>query len=330
MKFVHGYKTLDAIARFLESEKDEIAIAVAFWGGDAKNLLRIENWKAKRIRIICDATSGACNPQALSYLRTKLGKNLFANSRLHAKVYWTPKRVMITSANASASGLSLEDTELDGNIEAGIITSSPDILKAAKIWFEKTLKLKETVEVNDAIMDQATKMWKSRRVDRPSNESIVSITAALRDKAVLKDRNIVVCNYRDEGRDEEGNKQHLALQEGWARGQVKPPVSIGKTVEFSCIDDYQEQPESLRQYPWSSWVIDLTDPQLVYWYVSDKTETIVNSKTVTIPIYGAKRIPLGGSSIPLTKKDFLELKRRWKSRIGKKNDEWVPLADLAD
>ena len=91
MQFVSGKDTLKSVAEFLKSEDVEIALAVAFWGGDAMKRLGVAEWKAKNVRMICNATSGACNPLALKDLRSHIGSNLRTNPNLHAKVYWTPR-----------------------------------------------------------------------------------------------------------------------------------------------------------------------------------------------------------------------------------------------
>jgi HKD family nuclease len=96
MRFLSEDQTLNTIAEFLSAENAEIALAVAFWGGDGLKRLRTAEWKAKKVRVICDARSGACNPQALKDLKKQIGSNLRTNDRLHAKVYWTPCKVVIT------------------------------------------------------------------------------------------------------------------------------------------------------------------------------------------------------------------------------------------
>ena len=98
MRFIGGSHTLELISEFLKSEDTEIALAVAFWGGAAIERLGVGEWKAEKVRVICNATSGACNPKALTALRSHIDLNLRTNPRLHSKVYWTPKRLVITSA----------------------------------------------------------------------------------------------------------------------------------------------------------------------------------------------------------------------------------------
>jgi PLD-like domain len=172
MRFVSGDQTLNAVAAFLSSENAEIALAVAFWGGDALKRLRAAEWKAKKVRVICDALSGACNPQALKDLKKQIGAGLRTNDRLHAKVYWTPSKLIVTSANASASGLSLGDREVEGNIEAGVESTSQELLTAAKRWFDAVFESPKTVEVDDTVIAQAEQMWKTRPHGRRSIEQI--------------------------------------------------------------------------------------------------------------------------------------------------------------
>jgi hypothetical protein len=74
-------------------------------GGDAMTKLDIEKWGAENVRIICNATSGACNPKTLDFLMKRFGPQLKTNPKLHAKLYWAPGKMLVTSANASASGL---------------------------------------------------------------------------------------------------------------------------------------------------------------------------------------------------------------------------------
>jgi hypothetical protein len=214
MRFVSGKHTLASVAEFLKSEDVEIALAVAFWGGAAMERLGVAEWKAKNVRVICNATSGACNPRALKDLWSHIGSNLRTNPNLHSKVYWTPTKLVVTSANASASGLSLQDEEVKGNIEAGIVSTSQQLLAEAKKWFDEVYDAPETFEVDEKTIEQAEQRWSARRPGRLS-EQIGNVTAALRHRANLEDRNIWILNYKSEGRSDEGIKQHKILQHKW-------------------------------------------------------------------------------------------------------------------
>jgi hypothetical protein len=330
MRFVSGKHTLASVAEFLKSEDVEIALAVAFWGGAAMERLGVAEWKAKNVRVICNATSGACNPRALKDLWSHIGSNLRTNPNLHSKVYWTPTKLVVTSANASASGLSLQDEEVKGNIEAGIVSTSQQLLAEAKKWFDEVYDAPETFEVDEKTIEQAEQRWSARRPGRLS-EQIGNVTAALRHRANLEDRNIWILNYKSEGRSDEGIKQHKILQHKWQTKQLIAPVVARGEVSFDGVDDYEEV--SVAEYHWKSWVVDITERKPCFYFVPDKGNIIKNTKekTKTVPIYRALKVPFGPNQwMAVSRNDITELRKRWTNKIGPKNDRWVPLQELAD
>ncbi len=161
-----GKDTLEHAQKMLVSQRTEIAIAVAFWGESADKKLDLVNWKAKKITIICNATSGACNPIILSKLKNRFGENFKTNPRLHAKFYWTPTQVIITSANASASGLWHENEHATGNVEAGISCQHPNLIEGTKALFDEINASRGTVIVTDKIIEEAWDLW-MRRPNKP-------------------------------------------------------------------------------------------------------------------------------------------------------------------
>jgi len=333
MRFVSGKDTLKTVAEFLNSENVEIALAVAFWGGDAMNRLGVAEWKAKNVRVICNATSGACNPQALKDLQSHIGSNLRTNPKLHSKVYWTPSKLVITSANASASGLSLQDKEVNENIEAGIVSTSLQLLTEAKQWFDEKYDSAETVEVDEKIIKRAGRMWLLRRRGRvvPGQaEQTFTVTDALRDGAALEDRNIWVVNYETRNWTPEEKKQDEILKDKWNKRRLIAPVVADCEVKFDGMDDYVEFEESLSEYHWNSWVIDLVSGGTNFWFVPDDKLNIIKipkTKTTMVPIYRARKVPFGDQWMVVSSTDIKELTKRW---IGPKKHAWVPLQEFAD
>jgi hypothetical protein len=162
--FLEGKHTLDVVRNILEVEKREIALAVAFWGDSAIEKLCADAWKAKKVSIICNATSGCCNPSVLEYLQKKFdtfSKIIKTNPKLHAKVYWTPDKMVITSANASSSGLWMPGL-LEGNVEAGVLVESKVLIESVKEWFDKLFVNDQTVKLDQGIIRKAWIMWLSR------------------------------------------------------------------------------------------------------------------------------------------------------------------------
>jgi hypothetical protein len=331
MRFVSGSDTLDLVSELLKSEDVEIALAVAFWGDAAMKRLGVADWKAKKIRVICNATSGACNPKALTALRSCLGSNLRTNPNLHSKVYWTPTKMVVTSANASASGLSLQDDEVVGNIEAGLTTNSDILLNETKKWFDRVYALPESVEIDDGVIKKAKAMWSRRRPGRFSPKLSGTLTDVLRNAATLADRRIWVVFYEEESMTAEGKAQHNKLKREWNKKELVAPVVADGEVRFTNVDDYEEL--SLKGYHWNSWIIDLTDGTPCFWFVPDRRDVRENvgTNTKTVPVFQALRIPFGAEpSITLSRNDIRELQRRWMKKYGAKSDRWVPLEEFSD
>ena len=327
MKFVKDTESTGIAQEILEKETREIIVAVAFWGGDAPKLLNISDWKAETIRIVCDATSGACNPTALRFLHEKFAGRFYTNDRLHAKVYWTPKQALITSANASASGLSLEGAETEGNLEAGVLVDEAFLLADIKKWLEDVISNPETVQVDKDVLKIAQKIWDKRRNGRRTQVS--SFSSALKNRAALEDTNIFIAHYHDTGRSVDGAARHRQFQRDGLEA-ANPPVAIGLDVRFLELDDYEfNSVDDIKDY-WQKWIIDLNYADPLIWYFPDDKYVVQNKKTVSVPVFGADQLPVGVPSIPILKADIVELRRRWKLKIGKKADRLYPLSALAD
>jgi hypothetical protein len=156
-QFIYDHNTLKTVRNTLKKEDREIIVAAAFWGKSAIERLGMEEWKAKRVRIICNATSGGCNPKIIEELRERFRRNLRTNPDLHAKVYWTPRKVVITSANASSSGLWSEESS--GNIEAGLASDFEPLIRSVKSWLDKLYNEYTTAVVDDSVIKLAWDRW---------------------------------------------------------------------------------------------------------------------------------------------------------------------------
>lgn len=166
-----------AIRQLLE-DADSAKFAVAFWGKDAADTLGISNSISKRIKIICNLQSGACNPVEIrKLLGMSSSVDVRTNPRLHAKVYWTPKAVVIGSSNASANGLAVEGNELSSWSEANVYTSDHAMLVQSSEWFDK--QFDQSQPISDADLLQAEELWNKRQYDRPlvfaKNASLIQL-----------------------------------------------------------------------------------------------------------------------------------------------------------
>jgi len=130
MKFVHGAALTREISKLVKA-RSLLKVAVAYWGQDALNRTMI-NTKRGNIRLICCLKGGKSDPDVVR----RFGKRIRQHDTLHAKVIWTSRRAIVSSANMSSNGLPEEENSLDGLIEAGVVLTDP--LELAKIsdWFD--------------------------------------------------------------------------------------------------------------------------------------------------------------------------------------------------
>jgi len=155
---------LKEIKRLFKSAS-KIKCAVAFWGEGAQDLF--SGSKAKSIEIVCNLLSGGTNPHEIQKIQTKKNVTVKMLNTLHAKVFWTDKGVIIGSANASSNGLSLEGDETDGWEEMSVLIEDPIQIRKVEKWFDEDIWDNAEI-INKAVLDKATKIWKSRQKTRIS------------------------------------------------------------------------------------------------------------------------------------------------------------------
>ena len=154
---------------------DEICCVVAFWGRGADELFHsVDEEIIKKIKIVCNLTSGGTNPRIIEELRKK-GLRVKHSSILHSKVYWTNRGVVVGSANASANGLSLESVEQDGWLEAAMHSNRPADVKAIRKYVDEVWHASDEITEQDLV--DAKVKWKNRRPFPPPRTDIDFITS---------------------------------------------------------------------------------------------------------------------------------------------------------
>jgi len=162
-QFVSGSKLTKSIQELL-NEQAPARLAVAFWGRKAASLLKLPS-SLKHITIICDLRSGACNPDELNDLLSR-GAQIWAKDGLHAKVYLSNKKAVITSANASANGLGEEGDAIDWALEVGISTNDAKVVSDAETWFES--QIADAEKVDKELIEACRPIWKKKFNDPPA------------------------------------------------------------------------------------------------------------------------------------------------------------------
>ncbi|MCK9988469.1 MAG: hypothetical protein AzoDbin1_04941 [Azoarcus sp.] len=187
---LHGQNYRTEIETLVKNA-DKLDIAVAFWGKGAEALLPR---KTKNIRILCNLTSGATNPNVIQNLQAA-GFEVRNKADLHAKVAISDKAAIIGSANYSANGLNLEGTELAGWIEAGYLTKSEHDLSQMDNWF--AIQWDKGERIDHDMLEEARLLWKLRSSTRIKSQrkagSFLSIPSY-----EIEGRDIVLAFWREE------------------------------------------------------------------------------------------------------------------------------------
>lgn len=143
MKFLHGSALTKEIQQIVKT-RSSLKVAVAYWGQDALKLTKISP-KRKDVRLLCCLKGGKSDPDVIK----KFGKRVRQHDALHAKVIWTSKRAIVSSANMSSNGLPVEEKNLRGLIEAGVVLTSPDELSKIGQWFDEKYKSARPITKDD-------------------------------------------------------------------------------------------------------------------------------------------------------------------------------------
>ena len=186
---IHGKQYLEVLKRAL-ANTGTASMAVAFWGEGADCLF--SGWHGKSLRIICNLASGGTNPSVIEKLLKIDNVEVRHLPDLHAKLFLTESQLIVGSANMSANGLGLEQDEMAGWREAGILSEDAANLQSAKTWFE--LQWGDAKPVTPDDMNAAKDAWKKRRVARPKPSAGNSLME--QPVQALKDRQIYLAVFR--------------------------------------------------------------------------------------------------------------------------------------
>lgn len=186
MQFLNGTELSGAIRETVEA--GPVEMAVAFWGNAALERLGLP-LDLSTYRVACDARSGACSPKALKGLLER-GAAIVDVVGLHAKVYRTGGRMVVTSANASTNGLA-EDTGASTGLEAGMLIFDRGAIDDAGRWFETLFDSGQPVERRH--LPEIARLWARRRNDRPLRETLAQ--ALLANAPSLRNRTVRVYVY---------------------------------------------------------------------------------------------------------------------------------------
>jgi len=136
-------------------------IAIAYWGKDSIKLLRL-NPRRGNVKLLCCLRGGKSDPDIIGKFRSRARQH----DNLHAKVIWTPRGALVSSANASSNGMPEEENSSDGLIEAGVYVQDAAMLRVIEQWFDAQYKRAKPVTKADLAAAEAAR---SRRIWRGSS-----------------------------------------------------------------------------------------------------------------------------------------------------------------
>ncbi|MHC9419152.1 phospholipase D family protein [Sphingomonas citri] len=235
--FKHGHELTAAIRHIVVRGPTDMA--VAYWGDNACNLLRLPDDLTK-YRVACDAYSGFCSPTSLLTLLNR-GAEIVDVPRLHAKVYRSAAGLVAASANASLRGLSDDEDESFG-LEAGIFDDDDARVEKAAAWFDDVFDSGTPVTNGD--IREIEDLWKRQRASRPAGSALMA--AILERSAALADRTLRVYIYTagaPSGEAEQqfkdtpyfdGNRWENASKYPFFWGDLPSTISVGD--ELLCFE----------------------------------------------------------------------------------------------
>jgi hypothetical protein len=186
MSFRHGAGLTKAIRETVAA--GPVEMAVAFWGTKACERLELPA-DLSTYRIACDARSGFCSPVALGILLQR-GARVVDVRKLHAKVYKGQRAMVVTSANASPSGLSLDVDAVFG-LEVGTLVTAAEELEAAATWLDDLFRA--GVPIGPEHIREISGLWEGQRAGRPARKSLIAAILANADD--LADRRLKAYVY---------------------------------------------------------------------------------------------------------------------------------------
>ncbi|MDQ7015965.1 MAG: phospholipase D family protein [Gammaproteobacteria bacterium] len=192
--FLDNSNYLDCVKSYFDN-KEALDISVPFWGKGALSLFESIS-ENKKIRIICNLESGACNPYEIEKISKRYNVSIRSSDRLHAKLFLQDSSMIIGSANVSSNGLSFEGDESDGWFEAGVELKDRKVLDDASRWFDKLWG--ESSQIDLYNINKFKVLWDKRRNNRPfyKVKGAQSLFDAARgDLEQFKDRKIYFVVY---------------------------------------------------------------------------------------------------------------------------------------
>jgi hypothetical protein len=229
--------------------RGELKLAVAYWGAGSLDLLGLKPSRSN-LTVVCCLKGGKSDPDVIE----KFGRRIKQNDRLHAKVIWTPRGAIVSSANASSNGLPEEEGISQGLIEAGIFVSDEPELSSIKQWIGELYDKAKPIgqkDLQNAREARAKRVWDGSGGGKsPSKKQ--SLIQALRDGGPIEfdKQRIFVALFKEQPT----QKELAAARKNVNANQAEISSAYNITAsQFDELDWYFNWP----QLPSDAFLIDL-------------------------------------------------------------------------
>lgn len=219
------------------------------------------------VRIICDASSGACNPDELKRLLDLPHVQIRTKDSLHAKLYITGECAFIGSANASANGLGEEGREVANNIEAAAMITDPAFTRSALHWFNGLWNAPDTKQLSAENIKRIRDLWKLRRRHRPmpARKNTSLLYAVKANPEAFKNRDLRLIAYSGTASSKEAQAKFKSISselyetsalQGYKKDYCLPYYEDYDDCDVSPGDyimDFQVNVKTRRAKYWGLW-----------------------------------------------------------------------------
>jgi hypothetical protein len=243
--FLAGQQLTKA-TRAVVARRGPVKAAIAYWGKDALQLLRL-NPRRKTTKIICCLQNGKSDPSIIA----KFGSRARHSDKLHAKVIWTPTAAIVGSANASSNGLPEEEDLITGLIEAGIYIEDENILNAIESWFDQQFRKAKKVKKADlkrAQIARDERRWGGKLGGRTSKRSFIAAIKGGKKEFLNQSIYFVVFDTYLTRKREKQARSWAKINQSKIQNRVVMP-----SLKWNWLDYYDDW----RPFPKDSYLIDV-------------------------------------------------------------------------
>lgn len=194
MKFCSGAVLTKAICEVTQSGQDDLYLIVSYWGEGGLDRIGLAKPQKRQINILCDLTSGSCNPSEIKRILKRKDIALRHRRHLHAKVYCSDAAAVVSSANASKNGHGIDGVSEAGLLEAGIYVSKSKAHAEIQKWSKG--QWSQGLKITPALLAECESAWMTNKIKSGQVGQVHSLSELLKaDRGLLAKSRVFVAWY---------------------------------------------------------------------------------------------------------------------------------------